>query len=92
MRLSWRTVYYKCMEMFEHDQLYEATDVAQWLNIPQKHRLMRYYLNRLAKDNLLVKIVWRHRMFFGRPELAYVFHTLDDIFVWEGGLNFRVRR
>jgi len=90
-RLNRWIILYLCLSRFENDQLYEATDLAQWLGIPEKHRLMRYYLNRLVREGYLVRVIWGHRMFYGRSELWWFLRSID-LFEWEGGMRFRVRR
>ena len=85
-------VLYVCLSRFDLDLLYEATDVAEWLGIPEKHRLVRYYLNRLMREGHLVRVDWGHRMFFGRRELLDVLKSLDDIFEPISGGWFRIKK
>ena len=84
-------VLYVCLTKFTPDMLYEATDVAQWLGMPDQHRLMRYYLNRLTREGWLVRIVWGKRTFFGLRLLERLKSVADDfILTWEGGGRFRL--
>lgn len=85
-------VQYVVETKFEPIELYEATDVANWLGVPLKHRLMRYYLNRLTREGVLVKIVWGHRTFYGLRSIAYVFEMFDEMFERYTAGVYKVRK
>lgn len=94
-RLSWWQIYYVILEKFEsqYDVLIEATDVARWLGVPEKHRLMRYYLNKLMRMGLIVRIKWKKKNFnyYGPKELVPFLRDVE-MFEWEGGTRFVIRR
>lgn len=77
---------------FDPTELYEATDIADWFGVPEKHRLMRYYLNRLTIEGALVKVIWRHRTFYGLRKIAYVFEVFDELFERYTAGVYKVRK
>lgn len=78
-RFNRSMVLYKCLSMFQPDEIYEATDVARWLGVMEKHRLMRYYLNRLAREGYLIRLEWGHRTLFGLKVLESFLSCLDFV-------------
>ncbi|MHA1291011.1 MAG: hypothetical protein ACTSPB_26825 [Candidatus Thorarchaeota archaeon] len=67
---------------FDMYSLYDAVEVAEAVGYPGKHRLIRYYLNRMTREGLLIKVVWKHRrrIFYGLKSLEYVFRTFPELF------------
>ncbi len=87
-------VLYVCLEKFEMGKLYSALDVARWLNMPKKHRLLRYYLNALARKGHLLRVVihtkYGKRVYYCLPEMETYLRSMG--FEYVGGVGYVMKR